>query len=524
MKNTITALLCALAFAMTAASSHAWLVPDTGQTASYTVTFGEDSDYSINPPTYTKLDASGNDLSSKATEWAMVRDEVTGLIWEVKTDDGSIHDKYNRYTWYDGVTGTPGDGTDTKDFIDELNAAQFGGFDDWRLPTLQELFSISDLEIYNPAINSAYFPNSVASYYWSSTTPASHTYNACYVKFNDGCVGYLGKAFSHYVRAVRSGQSGSLGHLVIEDANGTVTDTATGLMWQRAEAGQHTWAQALAYCENLSLANYTDWRLPTAKELHSLVDYSRFVPSIDTTAFPNVVASLYWSSTAYAGNTNNAWYVNFYSGFVSNNSKTGYDYVRAVRSVQSGSFDTLVIYRSGSGSGIVTSSDGYISCGANCAEQYEPNATVTLTVTADTGSTFTGWSGGGCSGTGDCTVTISANVTVTATFAIVDTDGDGIGDASDNCPAIANPQQLDADGDSIGDVCDPSPGCGGCGWPLCEGGTDTDSDGWDDAIDNCPSYNPQQFDADSDGIGDCCDPEPGCGGCGQPECDTSCPA
>ena len=76
-------------------------VPDTGQTQSYTDTFGEDSDYTINPHFYTKLDASGSALPDSATEWVMVRDNVTGLIWEVKTDDNSIHDKDNLYTWYD---------------------------------------------------------------------------------------------------------------------------------------------------------------------------------------------------------------------------------------------------------------------------------------------------------------------------------------------------------------------------------------------------------------------------------------
>ena len=68
-------------------------VPDTGQTEFYTDTFGEDSDYLINPPSYAKLDACGNPLLYTATSWVMVRDNVTGLIWEVKTDDGSVHDK-----------------------------------------------------------------------------------------------------------------------------------------------------------------------------------------------------------------------------------------------------------------------------------------------------------------------------------------------------------------------------------------------------------------------------------------------
>ena len=76
-------------------------VPDTGQTWSYTDTFGEDSDYTINPPSYTKLDAQGNALLDSASSWSMVKDNVTKLIWEGKTDDGSIHDKDNTYNWDD---------------------------------------------------------------------------------------------------------------------------------------------------------------------------------------------------------------------------------------------------------------------------------------------------------------------------------------------------------------------------------------------------------------------------------------
>ena len=107
-------------------------VPDTGQTQSYTDIFGEDSDYTINPPSYTKLDAQGNALPDSDSSWSMVKDNVTGLMWEMKTDDGSIHDKDNTYNWGDAQSV----------FIAKLNATNYGGFSDWRLPTFKELSSI----------------------------------------------------------------------------------------------------------------------------------------------------------------------------------------------------------------------------------------------------------------------------------------------------------------------------------------------------------------------------------------------
>jgi hypothetical protein len=77
---------------------------------------------------------------------------------------------------------------------------------------------------------------------------------------------------------------------------------------------------------------------------------------------------------------------------------------------------TLTVNKAGTGSGTVTSNPSGINCGGDCSETYNYNTSVTLTATADTVSTFTGWSGGGCSGTGTCNVTMNDNKSVTAQF------------------------------------------------------------------------------------------------------------
>jgi hypothetical protein len=171
-------------------------LPDTDQTLSYTDTYGEDSDYAINPPVYTKLDASGNALDAVAGSWAMIRDDVTGLIWEVKTDDGGVHDKDNTYTWQDAQDA----------FIAQLNSDNFGGFSDWRLPTIKELSMLVHADTLQPAINTAYFPQTLSFAYWSSTAYIGNTGHAWLVSFHHGDVCYNDKASSYNVRAVRGGK------------------------------------------------------------------------------------------------------------------------------------------------------------------------------------------------------------------------------------------------------------------------------------------------------------------------------
>jgi len=237
-----------------------------------------------------------------------------------------------------GNAGTPGDGTDTEDLINALYSERFGSHSDWRMPTLEELRSIVDYGRTNPAVNAEYFPNTKSNDYWTSSSSAHDPGCACHMDFDYG-YGH-GNYYSHtksydcYVRAVRGGQSRLLDHLII-NGDTTVTDTRTGLMWQQQEPESQmnmTWKDALTYCEVLSLAGHDDWRLPTIRELASLVDLSRYSPAADTDAFPEMKSD-YWTSSSYAYDPGHAWPMSFGYGFGLPD-KSGTYYVRCVRGGQ----------------------------------------------------------------------------------------------------------------------------------------------------------------------------------------------
>lgn len=111
----------------------------------------------------------------------------------------------------------------------------------------------------------------------------------------------------------------------------TVLDTKTNRTWQRAvPAATYTWASATTYCQTLSLGG-TGWRLPTVKELQSLVDIRVFNPSIDVAAFPATPVAYFWSSSPVADNPRFAWVVGFGAGDTNTSNTAGADQVRCVR-------------------------------------------------------------------------------------------------------------------------------------------------------------------------------------------------
>jgi len=92
---------------------------------------------------------------------------------------------------------------------------------------------------------------------------------------------------------------------------GTVYDTKTKLTWQQAVPGSaYSWSGAKSYCASLSL-NGTGWRLPSMKELETIVDFSRTGPPIDTTAFASTPAAWFWTSSNLSTDSSVAWYVDF---------------------------------------------------------------------------------------------------------------------------------------------------------------------------------------------------------------------
>ncbi|MCP4754065.1 MAG: DUF1566 domain-containing protein [Proteobacteria bacterium] len=253
---------------------------------------------------FTVNDVGNDGLSSND----VVIDDVTGLEWERVNASAEL-------TWSEAGT-----------YCGDLS---LGGFDDWRLPTVKELFQIVNLSG-GSSIISSIFPNTASSLYWSSTAYYDID-RPWYVSFVDGSVDKDNHYHSNRVRCVRGTQQ-----LNIElfDTFHTIVDINTGLEWQKNVKGGD-WYSATSYCEDLTLTDNDDWRLPTTKELQSIVDYTRYGPAIDQEFFPDtswIYLSGYWSS----GHTNNyPWLVSFGAGRIKPTfDKYENNYSRCVRNIQ----------------------------------------------------------------------------------------------------------------------------------------------------------------------------------------------
>lgn len=177
---------------------------------------------------YTKISNNGAALPAGAAlgtgfdDWACSRDNNTGLTWEVRTPTaGQSRFAGHLYAWRnsdpainggnsgsDGDTAScgntlPGATCNTQSYTGFVNIGKLCSYTDWRMPSLRELQTLVHLGGPNPAIDSSYFPNTVASGYWSVSTYASAPASAWYLNFTDGRPASNLKVVQGYVRVVR---------------------------------------------------------------------------------------------------------------------------------------------------------------------------------------------------------------------------------------------------------------------------------------------------------------------------------
>ena len=315
----------------------------TGQTISYDTTiaiimptsgqtfYGQNSNHPGNMRSYTN---NGN---------GTVTDNITGLMWQQTEDrngDGAIN-FYDKLTYSEALAGAA--------------TCNTGGYHDWRLPTIKELYSLAMFFGAEPGpppstwikyIDTTYFSvgtgdvNSLAhgslgteriidGQIVSSTLYVSTTFGMLETVFGfnfiDGRIkGYpttyvvpeCGTAKHFYVLYVR-GNTAYGANQFVDNGNGTITDNATGLMWMQNDNGTGVlWKDALSYAENLTYAGYSDWRLPDTKELQSIVDYTRS-PATTSSAAINPIFNCtqitneggvadypwYWSNTTFSSSS-----------------------------------------------------------------------------------------------------------------------------------------------------------------------------------------------------------------------------
>jgi formylglycine-generating enzyme required for sulfatase activity len=251
------------------------------------------------------------------------------------TDMGEyVHDDVTCLDWQKTA---PPDSFSFEDALAYCEELSLGGHSDWRLPTRIEMTSIVDWS-QSSSIDSAAFPGANGGFHktasdWILTirqagAGAGRDF-AWAFNMSDGIVSNAySKANAARLRCVR-GNGGGEGpsepavappdQYVIE-ASGEVRDSYTGLVWQAGYSPSTlSFADARTYCEALGL-NGQSWRLPSVRELATLVDEAEVAPSINRTLFPDTQFGArsndwYWASHAARGNSAAAWALNFDDGF-----------------------------------------------------------------------------------------------------------------------------------------------------------------------------------------------------------------
>ena len=270
--------------------------------------FGQDAQYT------SKCTAQSFTVSSN-----VVVDNNTGLTWEKSPSTDT-------YTW-----------ANRKKHCNELNSLNYAGKNNWRVPNPLEFLTIVDNSAFNPATNSNFtgMPTENSTYMWTNnefkgnTTTDAYTFNLSYGTFFSS-----NKTNTYKILCVSGDELVPATSSDFAKSGRIITDNRTGLMWQgENNVSRKTWQEALKYCEDLSYAGYSDWRLPNKNELASLVNYEK--SEYPYSYIQNINSVNLWSSSTFMSETDKAWSVEFSSPcYVSGYSKTRDSYFRCVRNAE----------------------------------------------------------------------------------------------------------------------------------------------------------------------------------------------
>ncbi len=307
-------------------------------------------------------------------------DLEAGLAWPsprfTDNTDGTVADNLTGLEWVLAPHSVIGNGSvlNWNASIDFCKNLTYASHTDWRLPTRRELASLLDYGEQNPALSAGHpFSGILNNLYWSSTAESASSPAGYYMWAVDmglGSVDRIHKSLTHYVWPVRSGsgngpapvsktgqttsfRSSDDGNLqsgeswpsprFIDRGDGTVTDRLTGLEWVKEHGSiplntSKPWTAAVDFCDTLTYANHSDWRLPSIKELESLMNYGagawgnnpyEWFNSSETPF--SIYIDKFWSSTTAADSTGNAWWLNVDRGKVGELSKGAYGLIWPVR-------------------------------------------------------------------------------------------------------------------------------------------------------------------------------------------------
>ena len=162
----------------------------------------------------------------------------------------------------------------TRDEFDEyvanLNAKKFGGFNDWRVPSKFELRSIVNYNQINPAFNQTEFPFLKPDDYWCGGNYALDENCGWVLNLNLGATTAKLKSDKSFGIAVRGEKLPR--DRFVDNGDGTITDRVLNLMWQKDQPDRKSYSDILAMLKDFELAGFKDWRLPTMQELGSIFD------------------------------------------------------------------------------------------------------------------------------------------------------------------------------------------------------------------------------------------------------------